>query len=33
MKKNEEIQQVLSDMYYYFEYEITVENNTFVFTE
>lgn len=33
MEKNEEIQQVLSDMYYYLEHGITVENNTFVFTE
>ena len=33
MKKNEEIQQVLSDMYYYLEHGITVGNNTFVFTE
>ena len=33
MEKNEEIQQVLSDMYYYLQHGITVENNTFVFTE
>ena len=33
MEKNEEIQQVLSDMYYYLEHGITVGNNTFVFTE
>ena len=33
MKKSKEIQQVLSDMYYYLEHGITVGNNTFVFTE